>query len=246
MGYKMHDRTKKTDRWGTSNNIDFYENLSPQRLIEASESVGLDTCCDLKLIEPYIGNTSSILEVGSGYGRVVSYVLDAGYRGEFYAIERSKTFFNYLQKKFSSDVNLINGDIVDYPFTRKFDLILWLWAGFIEFSTKEQKSLFTKLSSLLNLGGIVIIDVVPTSFSPPNSKTIDEQHYVVHLPPTKASCYCYVPSIYDFLYYAASSCLEYSQSKLYVTPKNRQRILQVFTKKERSLKDVFKVVKMPI
>lgn len=230
----MSDQTNYTFNkgalWENYHNVEFYETLPPEGLIKASQNVGLDTCCDLKLIKQYINNATSILEIGPGYGRVINYIIDRGYKGEFYAIERSKVLYQYLQEKIPLQVNLIRGDIVNYSFNRKFDLVLWLWAGFVEFSNTEQKNLFVKLASLLNMGGVVVIDVIPMDFRPPNSKLIDEQNYIAHLPQTAAPCYCYVPSINDFSSYASLSSLQIIQNKRYITPKNRQRILHLFTK----------------
>lgn len=211
-------------------NIEFYETLSLEGLVEASKKVGLDTCCDLELIKDYINNAFSILEIGPGYGRVINYIIDSGYKGELYALERSERFFKFLQNKLPLQVKLIRGDIIDYNFSKKFDLILWLWASFMEFSDTEQKSLFIKLSSLLNITGILVIDAIPANFRPPNSQQIDEQNYIAYLPQTTAPCYCYAPSIDDFSKYAKLSSLKFKQSKLYTTPKKRDRILHIFIK----------------
>lgn len=227
---KTNYSLKKRTLWRNYLNVDFYETLPPEGLIKASQNVGLDTCCDLKLIEKYINNATSILDIGPGYGRVINYIIDSGHEGELYAIERSKIFYHYLQGKVPLQVKLIRGDILDYSFKRKFDLILWLWAGFIEFSNTEQKYLFVKLASLLNMGGTVVIDVIPMDFRPPNSTLIDEQNYIAHLPQTTAPCYCFVPTVDDFSNYANLSSLQFIQNRLYLTPKNRERILYIFTK----------------
>lgn len=230
MVEKTNNDLKKRTTWKSHHNIEFYETLPPEELIKASQNVGLDTHCDLKLIKKYIKKSTSILEIGPGYGRVINYINDYGYKGEFYAIERSKMFYDYLQGKIPPHVKLIREDIISCSFKRNFNLILWLWSGFVEFSIAEQKNLFIKLASLLNTAGSVIIDVIPTDFRPPNSKLIDEQNYIAYLPQTTAPCYCYVPSMDDFTNYANLSSLRLVQNKFYVTPTNRQRILFIFTK----------------
>lgn len=62
------------DIWDNQDNVDFYQNIPINKLAEISEVCGLDSCCDVKAILPYLLEESSILEIGSGYGRVINYL----------------------------------------------------------------------------------------------------------------------------------------------------------------------------
>ena len=78
------------DNWTNKDNAPFYESAPITNLCEVAHMAGLSDGCDLRQIKSYILHSKTILEVGGGFGRVITHLRNMGYNGELYALERNK------------------------------------------------------------------------------------------------------------------------------------------------------------
>lgn len=158
---------KKLTQWSNNDNQTFYEAITVEGIKQFSQKGGLSNGCDIHLLKPHWINAKSVLEVGTGYGRVIKSLLENNFSGKITAIERSNTLFDYLEKNYSSKANLIKADICKYNnIQERFDVIFWLWSGIADFAPHEQMLTVIKLSQLLSVGGKLIIDTMPENVIP--------------------------------------------------------------------------------
>lgn len=157
MDVEMH---QNYSMWSNDDNDMFYDKISKATLMKFLERSGLEKNADLQLIKEYIFSASSILEVGAGYGRVIEYLICNGFSGDIVAIEKCKKFYGILCDKFSSQAKIINVNLLDLKMEKKFDLILWLWFGILDFTESEQFIALKKLLQLLSPAGHIIIDTI--------------------------------------------------------------------------------------
>ena len=73
--------------WENRDNVSFYEILPIEGFQEIASVCGLDTCCDVSAILSHLIDASSILEIGSGYGRVLSFLQNIGLKGKLFGLE---------------------------------------------------------------------------------------------------------------------------------------------------------------
>jgi 16S rRNA A1518/A1519 N6-dimethyltransferase RsmA/KsgA/DIM1 with predicted DNA glycosylase/AP lyase activity len=152
----------------TKYNIAFYEAVT-SRLTKRADFIGLSNCCDVKLILPFLNPKDTILEVGPGYGRVLSCLNSLDIKLNIHAIENSKKMTDLLLKKFQENITIINSDINAYSSNKKFNAILILWAGIQDFTNIQQKKLLKKLKTMLTPNGFLFIDNVPYNQNPHDS-----------------------------------------------------------------------------
>lgn len=215
------------DNWTNYDNIDFYEEVALGLLEQLAISGGLNTCCDIKLIEPLILNKKSILEVGAGYGRILHYLLEKKTTIDLYAIERGLEFSKVLKKRFGNKVHFLQADLHNLNVKKKFDVILWMWAGISDFSKLEQPLIIKKLASFLNKDGLIVIDTADISKQPLNSISIKNQEYLIRLDRTINHVYCPTPE--EINEYAISAGLKTNKKLFYKTTTNRSRILNLIS-----------------
>jgi SAM-dependent methyltransferase len=193
---------KDFENWSNKDNFDFHANIPIDLLKEYAVMGGLDTCCDVELLLPYINKASSILEIGAGYGRVLEYLLKIGYTGKITAIERSPQYCEVLRKSFSHRVDIKEMDVMNFESDEKFDLILCLWSGFAEFNREEQKTLVEKISKKLTMNGILCIDSI-TNKHPVKNTTISMRKHK-YIKTLWGEIHGYFPSILEITRYRAS------------------------------------------
>lgn len=146
-------------KWSNQDNHQFYDHLGLDIFQAGALRSGLPNGEDIKQIRDLIKSSSSILEVGAGYGRVLKYVLEMGYRGKFDAVEFDEGYFEYCKNRYGHYVNIFRADILEWKSEVKYDLILWMWSGIIEFFSDEQAELFKFFSSILNPGGSLVVEL---------------------------------------------------------------------------------------
>jgi len=218
--------------WTNYNNIPFYEEAAYGLLENLAIQGGLNKCCDLELIKPYIINTSSILEVGAGYGRVIEYLLANNFKGKLSAIERGMTFCEIIKNKFHNNINLFQADLLTFQTKEKFQTILWLWSGIADFSKKEQLATLYKLFSFLCENGLLIIDNIPHSVTPLKANSTKKQHINVRL--GKENSYLYNVSSEEIIEYA-KKIKAYVKIINYKTNTGRNRIIYLLSRKKNVL-----------
>lgn len=209
--------------WSNRDNNDFYENISLTLLNDYENRSGLSTYCDLDLIEHLLSSANSILEIGAGTGRILRNLLARQLPAKINALERSERLFNLLHHEFSHSLTLIKGDVLDYEPQSKFDLILWMWSGFSDFSPIEQSLLINKLALLLQPNGSIIIDTTRADVMPKNASAADGRFYQIKVEEVLINAY--VPSEDEMKTYAQQAGLTNVKIFHYTTPTDRPRTL---------------------
>ena len=152
---------KKNDVWLNADNELMYENLPINIFEKLAALSGIDDNKDIDAIyDKYIRDAESILELGAGYGRVVDEVLKRGYSKHITCVDRNKPSLDHIQNNFRHAVDVICADIATFSSDRKYDVILWLWFGFAEFSKNEQLEILERCAPMLSERGCFIIDLV--------------------------------------------------------------------------------------
>ncbi|MGD9153719.1 MAG: class I SAM-dependent methyltransferase [Gammaproteobacteria bacterium] len=214
------------ENWSNTDNINIYKNMPIEAFYQGAVQGGLDTGVDVKNLEKYIDKAKSILEVGAGYGRVLSHILNQGYTGKLVAIERDKKFYQFLQSQFYGRVKIFCSDVMNFCPDDKFDLILWVWASIFEFSKNEQAQVVSHLGNMLNKNGLLILDVLPIECVSINATKLNSHDRVIETPYGKD--YCYVPSDDEIMRYAQQADLAHCEDLIYHTTVGRERRLSIF------------------
>ncbi len=169
---------EKFNSWSNKDNIDSYNNQPLGTLEKFTTSSNIADNKDIRVIyNKFIRSSNSVLELGAGYGRVLTELIICGYQGKLSCVERDYKFCNILRKNFSGIVNIHCTDILTLDLNEKFDLILWMWSGFAEFSQKEQSLVLQHITNFLENGGYLIIDTI--FFTNDNLESaLLEHHYI--------------------------------------------------------------------
>lgn len=139
-------------------NLDFYEKISPDKFHYFSDIIGMDVCNDVSVVYPLIQNAEHIIELGSGYGRVIENVLERGFKGKITAVERSNTYCKFLIESFKSKINVSHQDIKQIQFEEKVDAILWMWSGITELNPVEAFKAVKRCHNILKPNGYMFIE----------------------------------------------------------------------------------------
>ncbi len=212
--------------WHNKDNIPLYNSMPIDVFYNIAASGDLDTGCDVALLSHYIEKANSILEVGGGYGRVLTHILNQGYSKNLCAIERTEKLARFLQSQFYGRAKIFKSDILQFETTERFDLILWLWTGIAEFAKDEQEQAIAKLASLLTERGHIIIDTVPIDERTINTTQISGQNHIIET--AYGIDHCYLTSLGELEKYAKNQGLQLKCHLVYKTRINRQRFLSVF------------------
>jgi len=213
-------------QWTNIDNQFFYNTMKLEDFYEDAVQGGMDTGIDVEIIRPYIQKTKTILEIGAGYGRVVTHILTRGYMGELTALEQDSKCCRLLESQFHQRVKVICSDLKELELSNRFGLILWMWAGFCEFSKSEQISMLKKVSCWLNNEGFLIVDTIPIEYKPMNSQDLDDRNRMIQTP--FGTLYGYFPADEEIVEYAKQSQLIITQRISYITTVKRHRMLYVF------------------
>jgi len=217
----------KSASWNNNNNSEYYEAIPLEELPTYAKLGGLDTGCDIEIIASYIQKASSILEIGAGYGRVIKKLKEINYKNKLVVLERSKQFISVLQENYCKDISIVKEGIQDFSSKEKFDLILWLWSGFCDFSKKEQPFILEKTVSLLSNKGVLVLDTMPPNLTPKNATILQDQSYIIPSSNnSECSLYGYVPSNEELDEYVKILNLKIKHIP-YFTTTNRERVLHI-------------------
>ena len=209
-------------------NAHFYEEISIEIIKDLAIKGGLNTCCDVELVQEFINNSTSILEMGAGYGRVLQYLLSHDCKADITAVERSSHLCQKLLADYSERVSIHNIDIRNNDLKKKFDLILWLWSGISDFSFAEQKIMLKKLYLLLNENGIIILDTLECDQVPFKSEMISKKSCCLKIENNKFfGC---IPGQEEIDEYAQNLNFKTIQHIKYETKTKRKRSLHIFMK----------------
>jgi SAM-dependent methyltransferase len=222
-------QTSERSKWNNDENQHFYEGIKAHELAHLAHLVGIDTNCDLTLIDDYLKSANAILEVGCGYGRVISYLLEKNYTAKITAIEKTENFFQYTRKKFPQ-IEILKQDINAFSTQKKFDLILWLWGGISDFGKHEQAIATHNLAKNLSQHGTLVIDTLDLddeAFSKPwkNEYHSELLGQFLSIDKPYGGAHTYIPSEKEIAIYLTHTKLISSKKIKYQTPEGRPRIL---------------------
>lgn len=136
------------EHFSNEDNAAFYERMPADMLREHYERrSGLEGSPDVGLLKLFWENAVSVLEIGAGEGRVIDALLERGFSGRIYGLERSARLCVELRKKYIScpNVTIVEHDLLCYTSFPRADTALWLWSGIVEFNPQEQKATIHKL-----------------------------------------------------------------------------------------------------
>ena len=140
-------------------NIDFYKNIQIGKFKELAGVTGFDTGVDIDQIYPQIKDAKAIAELGVGYGRAVEQLLERGFEGKIYGIERIPSFINYMEKAYNNEnLFMLHQDIEELELPEKVDAVLWLWSGILEQNLEKQRDSICRIRKYLKTGGKLFIE----------------------------------------------------------------------------------------
>lgn len=228
----MENKTdQKIPIWENKDVAEYYENVPVELLKEYAIKGGIDSGCDLKLSYKWLKDSTPVLELGAGYGRVIEALLANGYDGEIYAIERSNNLFQHLKEKFKNfkNVHLIQSDLLQFNPSKKFQSIVWMWSNISEFPREQQLSVLKHITQWLSVDGSLVIETISHELTPKNASFCKDQYYVVST--EYGTAYGYVPSVKEVLEYGRLLGFKILEPLPYKTETGRDRILYLFSNK---------------
>jgi|GEM_PF-969044 len=141
-------------------NLSFYEKIEIDRFHEFAKIIGLENGIDIKSIYHIIENNEVIAEVGAGYGRAINALIDSGFSGKIYGVERVSHLVSYMSHHFASNdsVEILQDDVKKITLPEQVDTILWIWSGILELSLIEQQEALIQLKKHLKPEGKIILE----------------------------------------------------------------------------------------
>lgn len=141
-------------------NLYFYEKIEIDRFHEFAKIIGLEKGIDIKSIYHLVENDEVIAEVGAGYGRAINALLESGFNGKIYGVERVTHLVSYMSHYYADDtkVDILQDDVKKLSLPEQVDTILWIWSGILELSLIEQQEALIQLRQYLKTAGKVILE----------------------------------------------------------------------------------------
>lgn len=152
-------------------NCNAYNHLKVSWLKDKARRVGLSDCSDLQALMPYLSHKNHILDVGAGYGRVLNYLDQRGFKN----IEGIDYVPHFIQEasKVNEHIRLYRGDFLTYVFNNKYDVVFMLWAFIMEFDRATQLRLIRKGLQILAPQGILVVELIDNQLPDECSSTED-------------------------------------------------------------------------
>ena len=207
---------------GNDSNKIFYNTVPLDVFQSLTQQGGFVDCLDLKLIEKHIPISSSVMEVGAGYGRCVDFLLAKKQEGRIIAIEQSLQFSTVLLEKYKSqsNVQIINDDIKTLAVSDKVDVVLWLFSGMLDFAKEEQPIVLKRLRSFLKNEGKLFLDV-PQLAELTVAKYTGKQDIVMETP--YGNITTFLPALADIEEYASEAGFSHVSVIHYNTTTEKKR-----------------------
>ena len=112
-----------------------------------------------------VNSATKIADFGCGPGLYASRL--AGHGAQVTGIDFSKSSLNYAEKtaqKEGLDIDYRHANYLEFTTSKNFDIILMIMCDFCALSPEQRKILLTKFHTLLNPGGVVVLDVHSLSY----------------------------------------------------------------------------------
>lgn len=212
--------------WSPDDNRQYYENIPVEVFDRYTVTGGFKNGCDVDIIyDRFLKNSSSIIDVGAGYGRVLKHILDRGYSGKLIAIERSKNFYARLYENFSNYIELFNCSVEDFKKTKVADVVLCMWSILSEWPKEEQIDILGHIATFCRPGGMIILENLSHLVMPVNVKSYEQQYY--KLDTEYGFLYGYTASTDEIKEYAAKINIAKTEHIEYTTSTGRKRIIHI-------------------
>jgi SAM-dependent methyltransferase len=212
-------------------NKTFYGNIELDKFREIAEISGFDSAPDISLIYATVKRSKVLLEIGLGYGRCIDAILDRGYQGKIYAVERVEKFANLAKQKYAeSTVEVIFDDILHAELPEQLDCVLWLWSGIMELTPDEQEAAIGKVAQNLKSGGNFFIEL-PAGELKVIGQKVDDRKIVVNA--EWGTLEAYLPSEDEIRKAAEKGGFDSVHSLRYMTEKGLKRVMYVLNKKQQ-------------
>ena len=221
--------TLEQNAWCNAQNANYFDGWTREIFDVYLNRTGLQYLDDIKIITPLIKNAKTVLDVSSGYGRVIDALLERKIGNKITALEWSPNIADYLERKFHAKIGVYNIDLLKFYTDLSYDVILWMWSGITDFSPVEQRYLVSKLSALLNKNGKLIIDTPQPSVLPVNVILKNKKNGGYYTDVLKDNqLQGYIPRGIEMLSYAKIAKMDV-QCIPYITKKGVYRVLYILT-----------------
>lgn len=144
-------------------NVAYYERVPAAEIESWTRAKGLDTCSDLEQLYPTLAShlvDSRVLEIGAGGGRVIDWVRRTGVRCHVTGIELAPSRAAFLADKYRGveGVTVLHADLLGFRSEEPFDLVLWMWSGFLELNPDEKRLALERVRHLSRRGTLFVVD----------------------------------------------------------------------------------------
>ncbi|MCS6969234.1 MAG: class I SAM-dependent methyltransferase [Cytophagales bacterium] len=207
-------------------NIDFYRRIGADKLRQIAALQGLESAPEIPLLMPYLENSSLVVEIGAGYGRIVKALRDNGYQGKIIAQERCPELSQVLRESCQDKAEIFEADIKRELYPRKPDVFLWMWSGILEFTPQEQQEVLIQLYKHLQPNGILVVEI-PREIRYVG-KPVDERKIVVEADWGRLEAY--LPSEEELIDYARKAGFAHKETIHYQTTTGLKRSMYIFGK----------------
>lgn len=148
----------------------------PMSVVNELERIAVDEM--LKFYLKGRPETTQILDIASGTGRILEKLLD---KGCCTVIDNSQEMLKVIMNKFGDckKLNLIKDDFLEASIHNKFDVIT-SFRYIRHFGNDERKVIFNKIASLLNPNGLLIFDVPNLKAEVALRNAIGWQHFNIY------------------------------------------------------------------
>lgn len=217
--------------WQNKDNWQFYDDFPRGALSKQYEQrAGLAGAPELDLVQEYWKSASSILELGAGEGRVIEGILHRNYQGQICTLERHPLFLEQLHERYqnNSQVTIVKGELLQPEKLPQAKVGLWLWAGILEFSPKEQQKVLQNLEQHIEQ---TLILETPALGSTTNA-TRGKEHWLEIQGASGRILHGYLPSKEEVCSYTIGTQWRLNKTIPYEILKDRKRMLYVLQKKE--------------
>ncbi|NLR91023.1 MULTISPECIES: class I SAM-dependent methyltransferase [Flammeovirga] len=140
-------------------NVAFYQKMPLDIFKGFADQIGLAGGEDLQQVYATIQEDAVIMELGSGYGRIINSLKANNFKGKIIAVEIVDTLVDILKQNSSDDIQVVQADVCALDWEEEsVDIILWMWSGILELSADDQKLAIEKAYKWLKKGGRMIIE----------------------------------------------------------------------------------------